>query len=444
MKKLKIYKISLRARITIVTMLMISVIAVAFTFITMYSANYLVFSATDTPSALSQAPLEPMDPANAASSDVLVEPASNVYLFAPGFDAQMLTVPASTVLQSQDAEPLLPAAQFAAEADSVPAQVVSISSSFADGVFSVSPAITLAVQDFNILLLVIMMIIVAVGGLVTWLALGGALRPVKRLSEEIGGIGENDLSVRISDFKAGDEINRLADSFNHMLERLDKAFAGQKGFASAAAHELKTPLSAIKANIEVLEIEKEPDAEEYAQTISVVKKQTERMISLVDELLELASGKEQAVERLELAPILRESAKSLAHTAAEREIEIVLDVPDDCCATANRELLRRAAENIISNAVKYGKHGSRVFLRAEQTNTDVLIRVIDSGPGVPEQDRERIFEPFFRVDTSRSRKAGGAGLGLAIAQDALIRQGGKLEYLENPEGGSIFQITLLR
>ncbi len=438
MKKLRIYKTSLRARITIVTVLMISAIAVVLTFFTMYKANYLVFSTTDILPSIGAVHVEDMIPIEDPAVNISSEAGTG--FFAPGFEAQAATVPAQALVEAQQAAP----AQSITDTDKLSAHAITVSSAFVDGTFSVSPAVTLAVQDFNIVLLVVMITIIAAGGFATWLALGRALRPVKSLSEEIGGISENDLSVRITDFRAGDEINRLADSFNHMLERLDKAFAGQKGFASAAAHELKTPLSAIKANIEVLELEKQPDAEEYAQTISVVKKQTGRMIALVDELLELAADKEQAAEELLLAPVLKEAAEALAHEAAEYRTNISIEAEEGCRGVANRELLLRAVENIISNAIKYGSRGGSVAVCAKQTESEAYITVADNGPGVPKEYRESIFEPFFRVDASRSRKAGGAGLGLAIAKDALTRQGGSIEYIENKEGGSIFKITLPR
>lgn len=435
---MRIYKISLRARITTVTVLMISAIAVVLTFFTMYNANYLVFSAADILPASNSAYIEGND-----SIDVQViesDPAQStgIDFFAPGFETQEATVPAQVVIEEQQAVP----AQSTTDSESMPAYAITVSSTLADGTFNVSPAVTLAVQDFNIVLLVVMISIIAAGGFITWLALGRALKPVKSLSEEIGGISENDLSQRITDFKAGDEINRLADSFNHMLERLDRAFAGQKGFASAAAHELKTPLSAIKANIEVLEMEERPNAEEYAQTVEVVKKQTGRMIALVDELLELAADKQQTVEKLDVAAVVREAAEALAHEAAKQNTKIDTQAEEDCHATANRELLLRATENLISNAIKYGKRGGTVNVRTRKTNDGTVITVTDDGPGVPEEYRESIFEPFFRVDASRSRRAGGAGLGLAIAKDALARQGGTLVYEENPTGGSIFKITL--
>lgn len=439
MKNLRIYKTSLRARITIVTVLMISAIAVVLTFFTMYNANYLVFSTTD---IMPQTASTEVTETTAANVAIPAVPADGGSFFAPGFQTQASTTQAQVAVEAQQVVPAQHGSVNVKTGDDLSYYSITVSPTFAEDTFSVSPAVTLAVQDFNIVLIVVMIIIIAAGGFVTWLALGRALKPVKSLSEEIGDISENDLSVRITDFKAGDEISRLADSFNHMLERLDKAFAGQKGFASAAAHELKTPLSAIKANIGVLELEESPDTAEYAQTIEVVKNQTGRMISLVDELLELAADREQAVAELSVAPVLKEAADALAHEAAEHKTEIVVESDPDCRATANRDLLLRAVENLTSNAIKYGKRGGRVVLRAEQAEDGISISVADNGPGIPAEYRERIFEPFFRVDASRSRKAGGAGLGLAIAKDALLRQGGSLEYMENPQGGSIFKMWL--
>lgn len=420
MKDFKIYKISLRARITLATVIIITVIALVLTLLVMYNANYLVFSS----SAAMPTQTVWIEGTNGEPAKEIEH--STTDFFAPGFSAgQAIPAQATTVTPEQAS-----------------AYAVTVTPAFSSAEFLVPQEITVAVEHFNYYVLLYMLIIIVAGGLITWFVLGNALKPVRRLSEEISGISEANLALRIKEFKAGDEINSLADSFNNMLERLDKAFAGQKGFASAAAHELKTPLCAIKTNIEVLELEDKPSPKEYAQTINVIKSQTDRMVALVDELLKLAAWEKLEFETVELTPLIAQIAEETAHQLRESNVTVKINDKEGLEVFTNKELLSRVLLNVVSNAIKYGGGNVEITAKNGDTADTAEITVADNGAGIPKEYQSKIFEPFFRVDPSRARKLGGAGLGLAIAKDGVTRLGGSIEYRDREGGGSEFVVFL--
>jgi signal transduction histidine kinase len=179
-------------------------------------------------------------------------------------------------------------------------------------------SITVATQ-FNTNSIIYTVIVIAAGGVITWFVLGRALRPVKKLSAEIAEISENDLDTRITGFKAGDEISSLADSFNFMLERLEAAFESQKSFSSAAAHELKTPLATIKARLDVTEMNGRPDNGEYAKLVNIVRKHTDRMIGIVDDLFLFSMTNEHEFnDRVVLERLVGDVAGHNRHLIAEK------------------------------------------------------------------------------------------------------------------------------
>lgn len=307
---------------------------------------------------------------------------------------------------------------------------------------SISSTIALAESSFKADAVIYMIIIIFIGSAFIYFILGRMFIPVKKLSSQVELINEHQLSKRITDFKSGDELNELADSFNTMLDRLDKAFESQKRFSSDAAHELKTPLTVLKTNLDVLAMDENPETDDYKHAVSVFKKQTERMINLVNNLFILSAQKEYEFnDVIELDKIVKDSVHEL-----EKDIEnknLIVNV-DKCNlkVKGNKTMVTHAISNLIHNAVKYNNSNGSIFATFEKDEEQCIIRIKDTGMGIPEENVDYIFEPFYRVDLSRSRKVGGAGLGLAITSDIINRHGGAIKYMPNINGGSVFEITL--
>ena len=302
--------------------------------------------------------------------------------------------------------------------------------------------VSTAARQFNFSSLLIMLAMIAGGGILTYILLGRALKPIRDLSGEIQNVTENALSRRVGDEKRSDELGQLARSFNTMLERLDKAFAEQKRFSSDAAHELKTPLAVIKTNIDVLELDDMPSREEYANTVAVVKKQSDRMIRLVDDLFAMTSNRNyEFCDLIDFDSMFFEIAENLAHPIAEKALTIHID-KTGLSTYGNSMMLTRVFSNLIENAVKYNVNGGSIHVSGLSENGTLRFAIADTGIGIPEEQREHIFDPFYRVDKSRSRKIGGAGLGLAIAKENTQRHGGTIRILCPEKGGTIFTVEL--
>lgn len=318
-----------------------------------------------------------------------------------------------------------------------------------DGAISMSPTAAVSVMatattQFNSMSLWIMLAIIGGGGFLTYLLLGRALKPVRDLSTEIEGITEHELSQRVGSSTARDEISSLAHSFNTMLARLDKAFSDQKRFSSDAAHELKTPLAAIKTNIDVLQLSNDPTTDEYKQTVDVVKKQTERMVRLVDDLFTISSQRcYDFNDPIDFDSMFADITAQLSPRIAEKGLCATVE-PGGLATTGNSVMLMRAFSNLVENAVKYNVQGGSIDIASFARDKDYIFTIADTGIGIPAEKREHIFDPFFRADDSRSRKIGGAGLGLAIAKDIIERHGGMLTVASGENGGTVFTVTLPR
>lgn len=303
-------------------------------------------------------------------------------------------------------------------------------------------AISVAESSFKADAILYMVIIIFVGSLFIYFILGRMFIPVKKLSNQVGLINEHHLSQRITDFKSGDELNELADSFNIMLDRLDKAFESQKRFSSDAAHELKTPLTVLKTNLDVLAMDENPKDTDYKHAVNVFRKQTERMISLVNNLFILSAQKEYEFnDVIELDKIVNDSVRELEKDIENKNLIVNID-KGNLKVKGNNTMVTHAISNLIQNAVKYNNYNGSIFVNFERCEEECIISIKDTGIGIPEENVDYIFEPFYRVDLSRSRKVGGAGLGLAITSDIIKRHGGSIKYEANIDGGSIFKVTL--
>lgn len=300
-----------------------------------------------------------------------------------------------------------------------------------------------AQKQFNTASLLLMGGITLAGGFLAYWLLGIMLRPLDDFARQVGNVTESELNTRLPLPGKGTEIDRLAEGFNRTLDRLEKAFDSQKRFSAAAAHELKTPLTIIKSNTDVLHITKEPTLERYDHVVQVVENQTRRMIGLVDGLLAISNQQEYSYEdEVHLDALIGEVVRDVEPRAAERDITIALNEGTSVPLVGNAPMLARAFQNLIENAVRYGKPSGRVDITLMETADGSVIEVADDGPGIPAEHTTRIFEPFYRVDSSRSRKEGGSGLGLAIARDTMRRHGGEITYRTNEPSGAVFVVNL--
>ena len=297
-------------------------------------------------------------------------------------------------------------------------------------------------------------IIILLSSIGTYFISRRALTPLHDLSTKIGKIQAQNLSESLEIPDSNDEISQLTASFNKMLSRLDDAFTAQKQFSASAAHELRTPLAVMQTNLEVFARKKTPSTEEYQEIFSLIQEQTGRLSHLAEILLDMTGI--QTVERSEtisLAELTEEVFCDLASVAEQKQIELI-QRDGDCTVTGSYLLLYRAVYNLVENAIKYnhpsGKvtvtlHPGKVILDASAQPHPAdcaFIEISDTGIGISPEYQEKIFAPFFRVDKSRSRAMGGAGLGLALVTEIARQHGGQVKVLESNEKGSTIALML--
>ena len=297
-------------------------------------------------------------------------------------------------------------------------------------------------------------IIILLSSIGTYFISRRALTPLHDLSTKIGKIQAQNLSESLEIPDNNDEISQLTASFNKMLSRLDDAFTAQKQFSASAAHELRTPLAVMQTNLEVFARKKTPSTEEYQEIFSLIQEQTGRLSHLAEILLDMTGI--QTVERSEtisLAELTEEVFCDLASVAEQKQIELI-QRDGDCTVIGSYLLLYRAVYNLVENAIKYnhpsGKvtvtlHPGKVILDASSQPHPAdcaFIEISDTGIGISPEYQEKIFAPFFRVDKSRSRAMGGAGLGLALVTEIARQHGGQVKVLESNEKGSTIALML--
>jgi heavy metal sensor kinase len=291
----------------------------------------------------------------------------------------------------------------------------------------------------------IVVLLAALGG---YHLAGRALRPVDAMTAQAAAITADRLRERLPVENAGDELGRLALVFNDMLQRLEDAFDRLRRFTADASHELRTPLTAIRSVGEVgLREARTPAA--YRDTIGSMLEETDRLTTLVESLLFLSradSGRTLAgPERIPLLAFSSEVAGHLAVLADERRQRIEVEGDASLEAHADPVLLRPALVNVVDNAIKHSPQGAAIrIVVAATSDTEVVIAVQDSGPGIPPEHRDRVFERFYRVDEGRARDRGGSGLGLAIARWAVEANGGAVELESEMGRGSTFRLRLPR
>ena len=277
----------------------------------------------------------------------------------------------------------------------------------------------------------------------TWLMAGKALKPLGELTDTIEEIGGNNLSRRVEHQDRADEIGQLAGSFNHMMDNVSASFERQQRFSASAAHELKTPLATILVNLDVLDMEEKASAAQMERVLSIVRTNTERMIRLVDNLFQLTT--EKSSEMCEEVPVDEMFAEILEELSAQlnaKHLSVSLSSLSGIKLTGNRTMLYRAMSNLVENAAKYNRENGSIFISASQQQEDVIIKIADTGIGIPKEECERIFEPFYRVDQSRSRSIGGAGRGLALVKDIVEKHRGTIQVCSRAGQGSEFILYL--
>lgn len=284
---------------------------------------------------------------------------------------------------------------------------------------------------------------------VTLAAIGGyliatrSLRPLDAMARQARRISLESLSKRLPNPNPNDELGRLATVFNETLARLEASFAELQRFTADASHELRSPLTALRAVGEVA-LRDGNDPAALRETIGSMLEEAQRLTDLVEALLTLArmdaTKTEAARKEVNIAQLLEEVRDQFEVLANEKRQTIAVTSDDDITVQADRTLLRLALVNLVHNAIQHGPADSEILVTAVRSARKTDISVKDNGSGIPREYHEKIFERFFRVDKARSREQGGAGLGLAIAKQAVERNGGRIVLEENSGGGSTFRI----
>jgi heavy metal sensor kinase len=281
----------------------------------------------------------------------------------------------------------------------------------------------------------------AVGG---WLLARRALRPVDRMSQSALRISAEDLSRRLERRGTQDEIDRLADTLNAMLARLEAAFGEMQRFTADAAHELRTPLTALRGGIEIaLRAERSPD--EYRRVLASSIEEVDHLIRLAEDLLLLSRstvGLTAARQPVDLEALCLEAFELGVRLAKGKGVTVSMGATAPAVVQGDSGALRRALLNLVDNAVKYTPAGGSVVISLGRTQECAALVVEDTGIGIDPADTKRIFEPFVRLDAGRNRDTGGSGLGLAIARSIVVAHGGTLEVESRPGGGSRFTVRL--
>lgn len=285
-------------------------------------------------------------------------------------------------------------------------------------------AVAAAQRDFDIAGLIALAAISVLGTAAVYFASRRILRPIRELSGQMTAITGNDLDVRVDVGRRTDEVGTPCRSFNVMLERLSDSFAAQKQFSANVAHELKTPLATMQASVQVLRLDESPSAEDCRRMLDVVERNTARLRAMIDDLMRLCDERSQLEQEEVLLPkLFSDIFSELAPQLEARHIRTEIDCGQHPAVMGNEGLSYRAFFNLAENAVKYGREGGVIRISSSCEGSAGAIRIQDTGIGIPQEDLPHIFEPFYRVNKSRARKTGGAGLGLAMVKAIIERHG---------------------
>ncbi|RGM70719.1 sensor histidine kinase [Agathobacter rectalis] len=293
--------------------------------------------------------------------------------------------------------------------------------------------------------LIITVLLALLGGVVTYFISGHALRPIKEFSDKIEEVQAQNLSDSRIEENNVKELNQLGISYNKMLERLSEAFEIQRQFTANAAHELRTPLALMQVQLDLYNSASHPGNDaDTLQTIKMVTEQNDKLNRMVKTLLDMSElqtvGRD---DKIILDAIVEEILADLEPLAVEKNIKLIGKC-EDATMIGSDILIYRLVYNLVENAIKYNHPLGQVTVTAYQRNKHVYLSVEDTGSGIPKELRERVFEPFFRVDKSRSRELGGVGLGLALVREIVRVHDGSICIKSGKTGGTIFEVTFAR
>ena len=291
--------------------------------------------------------------------------------------------------------------------------------------------------------LIISAVLALLGGVATYFISGHALRPIRELSDKIEKVQAQNLADSRIEENQVKELNQLSVSYNRMLERLSDAFEIQRQFTANAAHELRTPLALMQVQLDLYHSNGHPDNDaDTVQMIKMVTEQNDRLNKMVKTLLDMSEL--QTVGRddeIILDALVDEVLEDLEPLAEGKNIRLIGKCKD-ITMVGSDILIYRLVYNLVENAIKYNHSGGQVTVTADRKEKHVYLSVEDTGTGIPEELKERVFEPFFRVDKSRSRELGGVGLGLALVREIVRVHDGNITVKSNPSGGTIFEVVL--
>ena len=284
-------------------------------------------------------------------------------------------------------------------------------------------------------------VVTVLSGILAYFVSGRALKPLRSFASQVEKVQLNNLAdMRINE-DVLPEFRQLSHSFNQMLERLNNAFSAQRQFTGNAAHELRTPLALMQAQLELFSAEHPDVLPETAEFLTLLREQTERLTQMTKTLLEMSNLQQVARnEHIQLAPMIEEIFTDLTPLAEKNDI--ALEVEGDGAMIGSDALIYRLLFNLAENAVKYNRHGGSVRVTVSQESEKLLIRVSDTGRGIPEEFQRSIFQPFFRVDKSRSREYGGAGLGLSLVWEIAELHGGSVRVTKSSDRGTTISVEL--
>lgn len=325
-------------------------------------------------------------------------------------------------------------------------------------------------SDYRNRSLLITAVVALLGGAVTYFVSGRALKPLREFSETVEKVQAQNLADYTIEENKIAELDRLRTSYNKMLMRLSESFETQRQFTGNAAHELRTPLALIQAQLDLYHTTEHPESGAAAEeTIQMVTEQNERLSKLVRTLLDMSELQTVARgDKIEIQGLIEEVLTDLEPLAQEKNIELIQKaqsssdgrsdgteesvlvasvnsnekLEDELILTGSDILIYRMIYNLVENAIKYNRTDGTVTVSAKREKNEVVLTVADTGNGIDESFREQIFEPFFRVDKSRSRELGGVGLGLAMVREIVRAHDGKIEVRGNEQGGTTFEVRI--
>ena len=289
--------------------------------------------------------------------------------------------------------------------------------------------------------LIISAVLALLGGVATYFISGHALRPIRELSDKIEKVQAQNLADSRIEENQVKELNQLSVSYNRMLERLSDAFEIQRQFTASAAHELRTPLSLMQVQLDLYHSTQHPGSDaDTVQMIKMLTEQNDRLSKMVKTLLDMSElqtvGRD---EKIILNDLVDEVLEDLEPLAQEKNIKLIGKYKN-ITMIGSDILIYRLVYNLVENAIKYNHSDGQVTVNAYKKQKHIYLSVEDTGSGIPKELRERVFEPFFRVDKSRSRELGGVGLGLALVHEIVRVHDGSISIKSNPAGGTIFEV----